>query len=73
MSAARPQDIAQANRLRWFLAAHLLAVLAIFETSLWVGQHFAAQPDPVPTAATTAPPQPQRLAAASPRPEGEQP
>jgi len=51
-------NVAQANRLRWFLAAHLLAVLAIFEASLWVGEHLAARPEPIPAArpmtATTA-------------------
>lgn len=63
MSRARTADVAQANRLRWFLAAHLLAVLGIFEASMWVGQHLAARPEPIPAARphTTG----ERLAAAS--------
>ena len=61
------RDVAQANRIRWFLAAHLLAVLGIFEASLWAGEHLATKPDPIPAAAampgaTVAQRQPQRLA-----------
>jgi hypothetical protein len=61
------RDVAQANRMRWFLAAHLLAVLGIFEASLWVGEHLATKPDPIPAASamqasTMEQRQPQRLA-----------
>jgi hypothetical protein len=61
------RDVAQANRMRWFLAAHLLAVLGIFEASLWAGEHLATKPDPIPTAhvsqgATPERPQPQQFA-----------
>jgi hypothetical protein len=68
MTPPRTADVAQANRLRWFLAGHLLAVLLVFEASLWVGQHLAARPEPVPVpAAVTADSplsSPERLAAA---------
>lgn len=50
MKDARHADTAQANRLRWFLAAHLLAVLGLYEASMWVGQHLAARPDAIPAA-----------------------
>ncbi|MFG6414316.1 hypothetical protein ACG02S_10435 [Roseateles sp. DC23W] len=57
-------DVAKANRIRWFLAAHLLAVLGLFEASLWVGEHLAAKPDPIPAA-----PGSQRVAAERPQPQ----
>jgi len=61
------RDIAQANRMRWFLAAHLLALLGIFEASLWAGEHLATKPDPIPPAhvaqsARPERPQPQQFA-----------
>ena len=50
-SLARPAEQAsqaerQAARLRWFLVAHVLAVLAIYATALAVGGGLASPPFP---------------------------
>ncbi|HEX5371935.1 MAG TPA: hypothetical protein VFW84_04315 [Aquabacterium sp.] len=44
-----------ANGVRWFVAAHLLAVLAIYLIAVWIGAQHVAAPMPPLTVQASAP------------------